>query len=342
MKETLLAHFAAYPAMTAQDAVKLLYQATFGPGHLIADPAMAAKRLTEERAECSKTDAPAFEGIGGGFCRLHLGAEELETVPDELLSRMFLLSAEKTGDMEIFSTRLAELEALAAEGKTPFSQAELAAYLTVYRAEGCPMVSHSQTYREAYAPAYRVVREEFARLLPLLQRMSAIGGGVIAIDGRAASGKSTLAELLSRLLQAPVVHMDDFFLPPEKRTPARLAEPGGNVDYERFADEVLPGLKTGDFSYGVFDCSVMRVTEQATVPAASWRIVEGSYSHHPFFAGYADLRVFLTVPPEEQLRRIVLRNGDEMAETFKTRWIPMEEHYFDSFRVRSKADLILE
>jgi len=61
MREVLLAHFARYPAMTAQDAVKLLYQATFGPGHLIADPAMAAKRLTEERAECSKTDAPAFE-----------------------------------------------------------------------------------------------------------------------------------------------------------------------------------------------------------------------------------------------------------------------------------------
>lgn len=342
MREVLLAHFARYPAMTAQDAVKLLYQATFGPGHLIADPAVAARRLSEERAACAKTDAPAFEPIGGGFCRLHLGAMELESVPDELLNRMFLLSAEKTGDMEIFSARLAELEVLAAEGKTPFSAAALAEYLASYRAEGCPMVSHSQVYREAYAPAYRVVREEFARLLPLLQRMSAIGGGVIAIDGRAVSGKSTLAELLSRLLQAPVVHMDDFFLPPEKRTAERLAEPGGNVDYERFADEVLPGLKTGDFSYGVFDCSVMRVTEQATVPAASWRIVEGSYSHHPFFGDYADLRVFLSVDPNEQLRRIVLRNGDEMAELFKTRWIPMEEHYFDSFRVRSKADLVLE
>ena len=342
MRGVLLAHFARYPAMTAQDAVKLLYQATFGPGHLIADPAVAARRLSEERAERAKTDAAAFESIGGGFCRLHLGAEELETVPDELLNRIFLLSAEKTGDMEIFSARLAELEALAAEGAAPFSAQNLAEYLASYRAEGCPMVSHSPAYRNAYAPAYRVVRAEYARLLPLLQRVSAMKRGVIAIDGRAASGKSTLAAQLSRLLQAPVVHMDDFFLPPTKRTAERLAEPGGNVDYERFADEVLPGLKTGDFSYGVFDCSVMRVTERAAVPAALWRIVEGSYSHHPFFAGYADLRVFLTVPPEEQLRRIVLRNGDEMAEVFKTRWIPMEEHYFDTFRVRSKADLVLE
>jgi len=136
--------------------------------------------------------------------------------------------------------------------------------------------------------------------------------------------------------------MDDFFLPPEKRTQARLSEPGGNVDYERFADEVLPGLNAGAFCYGVFDCSVMRVTEQAAVPAAPWRIVEGSYSHHPHFGDYAALRVCLTVDPTEQLRRIRLRNGDEMAEMFKNRWIPMEEHYFDAFRIRDKADIVLE
>jgi len=342
MKETLLTHFAAYPAMTAQDAVKLLYQATFGPGHLIADLTVAAKRLTEERAACEKTDAPAFERIGGGFCRMHLGAMELQAVSDELLNRMFLLSAEKTGDMDTFSARLNELEDLAQEGRTPFSAAALADYLAAYRVEGCPMVSHSQVYRDAYGPAYRVVREEFARLLPLLLRVSALKSGVIAIDGRAASGKSTLAELLSQLLQAPVVHMDDFFLPPTKRTEARLSEPGGNVDYERFAAEVLPGLKAGEFSYGVFDCSVMRVTEQANVPASPWRIVEGSYSHHPHFGSYADLQVLLWVDPAEQLRRIRIRNGDEMAELFKTRWIPMEERYFEAFRVKEKADLVME
>ena len=33
--------------------------------------------------------------------------------------------------------------------------------------------------------------------------------------------------------------MDDFFLRPEQRRPERFAEPGGNVDRERFAAEVL-------------------------------------------------------------------------------------------------------
>ena len=47
MEQILRSHFARYPAMTPQDAVKLLYQSAFGPGHLIADPAYALRRLEE-------------------------------------------------------------------------------------------------------------------------------------------------------------------------------------------------------------------------------------------------------------------------------------------------------
>ena len=46
---------------------------------------------------------------------------------------------------------------LAACGKAPFSPAQLADYLQSYRWEGCPMVSHSERYRQHYHPAYRVV-----------------------------------------------------------------------------------------------------------------------------------------------------------------------------------------
>ena len=71
------------------------------------------------------------------------------------------------------------------------------------------------------------------------------GVSVIALDGRAAAGKSTLAAALAETLQAAVIHMDDFFLPPALRTPQRLDRPGGNIHYERFAEEVLPRLRGG-------------------------------------------------------------------------------------------------
>lgn len=163
---------------------------------------------------------------------------------------------------------------------------------------------------------------------------------VIAIDGRAASGKSTLAEQLREVLCADVIHMDDFFLPPALRTSERLAEPGGNVHYERFMEEVLPYLTSPKpFEYRIFDCSRMDYHGERVISNSQIRIVEGSYSCHPQFGRYADLVVYSDVEPEEQLRRIQVRNGDAKAKMFREKWIPMEERYFESFKIAQNADV---
>ena len=57
---------------------------------------------------------------------------------------------------------------------------------------------------------------------------------LIAIDGRCGSGKSTLGAYLQQKMHGNLLHMDDFYLRPEQRTPKRREEPGGNVDRERF------------------------------------------------------------------------------------------------------------
>ena len=44
---------------------------------------------------------------------------------------------------------------------------------------------------------------------------------VVAIDGKCTSGKTTLAAKLAEIYDCNVFHMDDFFLRPEQRTPAR-------------------------------------------------------------------------------------------------------------------------
>ena len=68
---------------------------------------------------------------------------------------------------------------------------------------------------------------------------------ILAIDGRCASGKTTIATELAHTLNADLIHMDDFFLRPEQRTPERLAIPGENIDHERFLTEVLEPLRAG-------------------------------------------------------------------------------------------------
>ena len=248
-----------------------------------------------------------------------------------------------------FERELALLRKAAQEGLAPFSAAALDGYLAEYRAAGYPPASHSPRYRTAYRPAYRVISGDFAVLLPLLSAIegrSAQGKPVLAVlDGPCGSGKTTLAEKLSRLYGAPVVHMDEFFLPPELRTPERLNQPGGNIHYERFLSEVLPGLIAGRaFSYGSFDCH-HGVTRPVFLPQSPVRIVEGSYALHPRFEeSYraADaLTVFLCVSPAEQLRRIEKRSP-ALLERFREVWIPLENSYFQAYDIQSRARIRLK
>lgn len=164
---------------------------------------------------------------------------------------------------------------------------------------------------------------------------------IVAIDGRCAAGKTTLAGKLGDALGAAVVHMDDFFLRPEQRTAERLAVPGGNVDHERFLAEVLLPLKEhGECTYRPYRCSTGDFGDAVTV-SGNILIVEGSYSCHPELYEYYDVRVFMTVSADEQLRRIVLRNGADKAEVFRDRWIPLEEKYFAAFDIAEKCDIVI-
>ena len=178
-----------------------------------------------------------------------------------------------------------------------------------------------------------------SRIDALLRERSRV---IVAIDGPCASGKTTLAAKLGAYYGCNVFHLDDFFLRPEQRTPERFAEPGGNVDYERFRAEVLDPLRAGEsFSYRPFDCSAFALAQPVAVTPGQLIIIEGSYSHHPYFGEPYDLKVFLTVDPELQRERI-LRRPSFLHERFFREWIPMEAHYFRHFGIREKADLITE
>ena len=166
---------------------------------------------------------------------------------------------------------------------------------------------------------------------------------IIAIDGRCAAGKTTLAARLVKELGGDVIHMDDFFLPPALRTPERRNEPGGNVHYERFLTEVIPKLASGEaFSYQRFDCSVMALGDWIPVKNNGFVFVEGAYSCHPVFGDYMDRRVFLDIDSKTQTERIRKRNGEDRLQDFQQLWIPLEEAYFQAFSVEENTDYIIE
>jgi uridine kinase len=165
---------------------------------------------------------------------------------------------------------------------------------------------------------------------------------IIAIDGRSASGKTTLAARLASEINAQVIHTDDFFLPREMRTEERFNQPGGNVHYERFIEEVLPFLKNGEtFSYKIFDCARGEYNGEKKIAAAKNYIVEGAYSCHPFFGAYMGVKIFCDVTRCVQLERIKIRNGEEAVKIFLSKWIPLEEKYFAAYKIKHTAHITI-
>lgn len=166
---------------------------------------------------------------------------------------------------------------------------------------------------------------------------------ILAIDGMCGSGKTTLAEYLSSIFDSAIIHMDNFFLPFERKTKERLWEPGGNIDYERFTEIALPALgKREPFSYMAYNCQTAAYDRKMEIPSCTLIIVEGSYSLHERFGHYYDLSLFLNVSSQEQLRRLEARCQNEAKFTrFKTEWIPMENSYHEAQSVRERADMII-
>ena len=165
----------------------------------------------------------------------------------------------------------------------------------------------------------------------------------LAIEGGSAGGKTTLAALLGERYGATVFHMDDFFLRPHQRTAERLAEVGGNLDRERFLDEVLLPLKQNEtVSYQRFDCKTQTLQAPISVVPARLTVIEGVYSMHPAFADLYDLSLFLDVDPDTQRERILRRNPPPLADRFFHEWIPMEHRYFEATDAKRRCDMIIK
>ena len=157
LRAILITHAKRYPLMQPRDAVKLIYQNEFGGGHLIRDEQACLNYLRREYADLENDPtAPLYEDIGNGIVRVHLAVVKPENL--EQLGRDFIRSAAKhKGTLDSFLNKLEVLRILTAEGVFAFGMDALNTYLSEYKAAGYLAVSHSEQYRQAYKPAYRII-----------------------------------------------------------------------------------------------------------------------------------------------------------------------------------------
>ena len=343
--ESILSYCREYPDLELQDLFKFLYQNCFGCSHFSGTFPVALEQILRE-AEFAQSDVlPEIEILGEKYARIHLKYLKHGLSP-ETLCRLFLLSAEeKHATSHLLRKKLEILSAAAADGSVPFSEKDMNTAIQSWEQTGFQPCHHSDSFKQSYHPFYRVIKKEFLPLLPLLLEIDKAlhlkPNVSVAIDGRCASGKTTLAAFLEKIYSCNVYHMDDFFLRPEQRTPERLRTPGGNTDHKRFLEEILlPAVNGQKPVYRKYDCHTHTLGPEVTVEPHPLLVTEGSYSLHPALSGYYDIKVFLDIEPDLQRQRILLRNKNT-AERFFQEWIPLEERYFESFDIRRHSDLTL-
>ncbi len=165
---------------------------------------------------------------------------------------------------------------------------------------------------------------------------------LVTLDGPCATGKTTLAQFLSESLHAAVLHTDDFVIPHARKTPEQLAIPGGNCDAERLASETLGPWRAGSAAtFRRYDFRRDRLCPEEALPNRRILILEGSYCNLPVIRRYADVRLFLTASRETRLRRLRERESPESLQGFFDRWIPLEDAYFEAYRLPDAGCLIL-
>lgn len=152
-----------YPEARLQDIYKSFYQSRFGPGHMIADTAMARRYLAHEMSSVSEIDTPLYEptGVGGRYVRVYLSAVTLGKLTEDELCEAFIQSANmpREADFEWWKEweDIVAVMRLSGIVLPDFNTDEprLRALSLDNRA-----VHHSEAYNSAYEPHYRIVSQE--------------------------------------------------------------------------------------------------------------------------------------------------------------------------------------
>lgn len=344
-KKLLVAHYRAYPKLQIQDIFKFLYQSTFGCEHLVSSVQAATDSISEEYDKIQNTGIPVIEPLDGSYSRvpfLYLG----QGLGANTLAKLFVFSSKQEEHaLQDLLQKLPIVRELICEGGLPFSEKDFEEALSAWESQNYSAVHHSAVFRERYHPSYRVIANQYIPFLPLFARLDghlAKGRVTVAIEGGSASGKTTLGQMLSQVYDCTLFHMDDFFLQPYQRTPKRYTEIGGNVDRERFLEEVLQPLSRGEtVYYRAFDCSTMGMGEETQVLPQPLTVIEGVYSMHPDLEPYYDFSVFLDVSPQIQEQRIRRRNSAQTAQLFFEKWIPLEQTYFSQTKAKERCNMVI-
>lgn len=159
----LMEHFERRPQMRAVDVYKLLFQGVFGVGHIVSE---GARKRLEEEAESLDIDGhptePLIErvSVDGSMIRANLRPYLRRGLPLDTLYEAMEETAMERGPTEKFLLAWSVFHDLACSGAMKVNGEELDSLNRELQEVGPRPHHHSEAYRDAYYPAYRVVKKE--------------------------------------------------------------------------------------------------------------------------------------------------------------------------------------
>lgn len=183
-------------------------------------------------------------------------------------------------------------------------------------------------------PARRGAGGRVDELASMLRAAPARAGAsrVLAVDGRAGAGKSTLAAELAEALAAPLVEMEALYGGWDG-----LADGIG-----RLARDVLGPLAEGrEALVPRYDWAAASWLEPEPLPPVPLLLIEGVGAGALAAAAHLSVIVWVEAPEELRHRRALARDGELFAENWD-RWAAQEERYLASDRTPERADAIVE
>lgn len=337
IEKILLENYYKYPLMQAQDFFKLLYQGEFGGAHACADSQKSIlSQIKNElkHIETTTTSSSLIDNISANQLRVNLPVFYSKNLNLDTLSEMFLISAKTSiGTMENLTKKIFIFETLVKNKQILLPYVSVKSAAIKYLTDAKP-ISHSITYKLNYNPHYRVVRRDFFDMFPVIDRINAISRKkiiTIAIEGNSGSGKTYYAEALRKYYadKCNVFHADDFFLPANMRTSARLSQIGGNIHYERLYKLLEDISKGKSVNYKKYNCETDTYTDESAQPRQI-NIIEGVYSASNGLAEKYDIIVKLCANCVTQQKRLLSRSGEDILKKYKGIWLPLENKYFEN------------
>jgi uridine kinase len=196
-----------------------------------------------------------------------------------------------------------------------------------------------------------------SQIIDRIQSLSKINNQplLIAIDGGSGSGKSSIAQIIAKQLNATLITTDDFFA-------AEITDEGWvNRSYKERAADVInwrslrrnvlePLMNRMSASWKNFDYNAgMRPDGTYGISSAGINylpndviILEGAYSCRPELSDLIQLKILVDVPVKVRHERLRKREEKEFLIHWHERWDGAEQYYFQEVRPRSSFDMVIE